>query len=51
MKVAVIRAMKESGVRRLVCIGASGYVKNPEDPFFIRVLVKSVLQSTFAMVC
>ncbi len=40
----VIRAMKESGVRRLVCVGASGYVKNPEDPFFMRVLLKPVLQ-------
>lgn len=39
----VVKAMKASGVSRLVCVGASGYVKNPEDPFFMRAVLKPVL--------
>ncbi len=40
----VLSAMERSGVKRLVCMSASGIEVSPEHPFLLRLAVKYILQ-------
>lgn len=39
-----IAAMRQTQIRRLICIGASAYIDDPQQPFYVRFLQKNVLQ-------
>lgn len=45
-----LAAMRKMQIRRFVCIAASGYVDDPQQPFYIRFLQKNVLQRIFRYV-
>lgn len=45
-----IAAMQKVRIRRLVCIAASGYIDDPQQPFYVRFLQKNLLQRIFRYV-
>lgn len=45
-----IAAMQKVRIRRLVCIASSGYIDDPQQPFYVRFLQKNVLQRIFRYV-
>lgn len=40
----IIAAMTEVKARRLICVGASGYIDEPRHPFLIRFIMKNLVQ-------
>lgn len=42
-----IAAMRKLQIGRLICIAASGYMDDPQQPFYVRFLQKNVLQKIF----
>ena len=48
--VNTIAAMRKSRMRRLVCIASSGYIDDPQHPFYVRFLQKHLLQRIFQYV-
>lgn len=45
-----IAAMRRLQIRRLICIASSGYVDDPQHPFYVRFLQKNLLQKFFRYV-